>query len=162
MPRPPSNPDLRQHIANVLRGGSAHASLAQAVEGLSLAVAGKKPPRAPYTCWQQLEHLRIAQQDILEFTRDPAWQSPAWPGGYWPPTPAPPSAAALTRSKKAATADLDAMIALVLDPARDLLAPLRHAPEKTLLREALVLADHNAYHLGQLVLICRLLAAWKA
>ncbi len=161
MPRFPSNPDLRLPIANVLRGGSAHATLAQALAGLSFAIAGKKVPRTPYTCWQLLEHLRLAQQDILEFSRDPAWQSPEFPAGYWPPTPAPPSAAALTRSKKAATADLDAMVALVLDPARDLLAPLPHAPDKTLLREALVLADHNAYHLGQLVLVRKLLGAWK-
>lgn len=161
MPQPPSNPDLRLHIANVLRGGSAHATLAQVLAGLNFAIAGKKAPRAPYTCWQLLEHLRIAQQDILEFTRNPGWQSPAWPAGYWPPTAVPPSAAALTRSKKAAAADLEAMVALVLDPTRDLLAPLPHAPDKTLLREALVLADHNAYHLGQLVLVRKLLGAWK-
>ncbi|MGH9476951.1 MAG: DinB family protein [Terriglobales bacterium] len=160
---PPSNPDsLRQHVAVLLRGGSAHASLSPSLAGLTASVAGKKPPRSPHTGWQLLEHLRLAQQDILEFTRDPRWVSPDFPKGYWPPTPAPPSAAALARSKKALASDLDAMIALVLDPARDLLAPLPHAPGKTLLREALVLADHNAYHLGQLVLLRRLLGAWNS
>lgn len=153
--------DVRQSIAALLRGGSAHATLAQAVAGLTAAAAGRKPARAPHTCWQLLEHIRIAQHDILEFTRDADWVSPAFPAGYWPATAAPASAAALARSKKALAADLEAMIGLVLDPARDLLAPLPHAPDKTLLREALILADHNAYHLGQVVLTRRLLGDWK-
>ncbi|MGH9488749.1 MAG: DinB family protein [Terriglobales bacterium] len=154
--------DLRAHIAGLLRGGSAHATLTQALAGLTPEVAGKKPPRAPHTCWQLLEHIRIAQQDILEFTRDPNWQSPKFPQGYWPATAAPPSAAALRRSRAALAADLEAVIALVLDSARELLTPLPHAPDNTLLREALLVADHNAYHLGQLVFARKLLGAWRA
>ncbi|MGH9413257.1 MAG: DinB family protein [Terriglobales bacterium] len=153
--------DLRDQVASVLRGGSAHATLAQALHGLTAAMAGKKAARAPYTCWQLLEHLRIAQHDILEFTRDRQWQSPAWPEGYWPASSAPASAAALAKAKRAAAADLEAMIALVRDPKRDLLAPLQHAPGKTLLQEALLLADHNAYHVGQMVVVRKLLGAWK-
>lgn len=152
--------DLREQIGGLLRGGSAHTTLAQALAGLTMEVAAKKAARMPYTCWQLLEHIRIAQQDILEFTRDAAWQSPAWPEGYWPKAAAPASAAALAKSKRAAAADLEAMIALVSDSHNDLLAPLAHAPDKTILREALVLADHNAYHVGQLVLLRRLLGAW--
>lgn len=154
--------DLREHIAALLAGGSAHATLAQALSGLTAEVAGKKAARAPYTCWQLLEHLRIAQQDILEFTRDPGWQSPAWPEGYWPASTATASAAALGKAKRAVVADLEAMIALVRDPKRELLAPLAHAPDKTILREALLLADHNAYHAGQLVLARKLAGDWKS
>ncbi|MGH8542009.1 MAG: DinB family protein [Stenotrophobium sp.] len=160
MPQVQSTPDLKQHVAALLRGGSAHATLAQALAGLTPALARKKVLHAPYTCWQLVEHIRIAQNDILEFTRNPAYASPPWPDGYWPTTPAPPSAAAFARSKKSLAMDRDAMIALVLASASDLLAPLAHAADKTLLREALLLADHNAYHLGQLVLVRKLLGAW--
>ncbi|MGH9465854.1 MAG: DinB family protein [Terriglobales bacterium] len=159
-PAAPPKPELRQHVAALLRGGAAHATLEQALSGLSAAVAGKRPPRTPYSCWQLLEHLRIAQHDILEFTRDPAWQSPSWPEGYWPPTSAPPSAAAFRRSRLSVIADRDAMLALILDPAQDLLAPLPHAPDRTLLREALLLADHSAYHVGQIALVRKLLGDW--
>lgn len=162
MPKHNEPAALRQHVAALLRGGSAHATLPQALQGLTAAAAAKKPRRAPYTAWQLLEHIRIAQWDILEFSRDPNHVSPPWPSGYWPATAAPPSAAALRRSRTTVLADLEAMIALVLDPQRDLLAPLPHAPDKTLLREALLLADHNAYHAGQLVLARKLAGDWDA
>ena len=162
MPKHNEPAALPQHVAALLRGGSAHATLPQALQGLTAAAAGRKPRRAPYTAWQLLEHIRIAQWDILEFSRRPDHVSPPWPSGYWPPTAAPPSAAALRRSRATVLADLEAMIALVLDPKRDLLAPLPHAPDKTLLREALLLADHNAYHAGQLVLARKLAGDWDA
>ncbi|HET9783985.1 MAG TPA: DinB family protein [Terriglobales bacterium] len=153
---------LRRHLATLLRGDAAHAPLAQSIGGLSLAAAGRKFRTAPYTAWQLLEHIRIAQWDILEFSRDPHHVSPDFPAGYWPATAAPPSAAALRRSRATILADLEAMIALVLNPRRDLFAPLPHAPDKTLLREALALADHNAYHAGQLVLARKLAGDWKS
>lgn len=151
---------LREQVAALLRGGSAHATLEQAVRGLTLAAAGGKPRQTPHTVWQLLEHIRIAQWDILEFSRNPDHVSPEFPAGYWPPAAQPPSSSALRRSRTAVLTDRDAMIALVLDPRRDLVAPLPHAPDKTLLREALVLADHNAYHVGQLVLARRWMRNW--
>ena len=108
-----------------------------------------------------MEHLRIAQWDILEFTRNPAHQSPKWPEGFWPESPAPPNANAWAKSVRAFREDHEAMCAIIEDPKVDLLAPLPHGEGKTVLREALLLADHNSYHLGQLVLVRKLLGAWK-
>lgn len=158
---PPKKPDLRSTVAELLDGGHAHVSLAKALAGLPFALAGKKPRAATHTAWQQIEHIRLAQADILDFTLDPGHASPPWPAGYWPEKSAPPSPAAWKRSLADCRASLDAMVALVNDPRRDLLAPLPHAPDKTLLREALLLADHNAYHLGQLVELRKMLGAWK-
>ena len=157
----PPTPDLRAHVLDLLRGGHAHLTLEQSLRGLSFADAGRKPPRAPYTAWQQVEHMRLANWDILEVVRNPAHESPAWPEGYWPLTAKPPSSAAWRRSRADLLADFDAFLGLVSDVQQDLLAPLAHAPDKTLLREALLLADHNAYHIGQLVLVRRLLGAWR-
>lgn len=152
---------LRRALAELLAGGHAHATLQAALAGLDAASAGAKATRFPHSAWQLAEHIRIAQWDILEFTRDPGHVSPPWPEGYWPPTAAPPSRAAWTRCRRQIEADLAAMVALVKNPRRDLLAPLPHAPEKTLLREALLLADHNAYHAGQLVAVRRALGRWR-
>src|SRR5437870_5365390 len=122
---------------------------------------GAKPPGVPHTPWRLLEHLRIAQWDILEFTRDPHHVSPPWPEGYWPASDAPPDDGAWDRSVAAFRADLRAMQDLVADPATDLFTPLPHGEGQTALREALLVADHNAYHLGQLVVVRRLLGAWE-
>jgi DinB family protein len=115
----------------------------------------------PHTPWRLVEHLRIAQRDILEFTRNPRHVSPPWPEGYWPVGDAPPDDAAWNRSVAGFRADLQAMQDLVADPATDLFAPLPHGEGQTVLREALLVADHNAYHLGQMVVVRRLLGAWK-
>ncbi|MGH9482571.1 MAG: DinB family protein [Terriglobales bacterium] len=157
---PERDPSLRRAVTELLTAGHAHATLDQALTGLPLALAGKKPPHAPHTAWQLVEHIRIAQRDILEFTRDPCYKSPRWPEGYWPEASKPPSSAAWKRSLAACRADLRALAAMVNDPAHDLLAPLPHDPGKTLLREALLLADHNAYHAGQLLLLRKMLGAW--
>jgi len=114
----------------------------------------------PHTPWRLLEHLRIAQWDILEFSRNPKHVSPSFPDGYWPRSDAPPDAAAWDRSVAAFRADLKAMQDLVADPATDLFALLPHGEGQTILREALLVADHNAYHLGQLVMLRRALGAW--
>ncbi|MGH9415189.1 MAG: DinB family protein [Terriglobales bacterium] len=160
--RPPANaPALRRTVADLLVGGHAHATMQAALAGLGPAAAGRNAPRFPHTSWQLAEHIRIAQWDILEFTRDPGHLSPPFPQGYWPASATPPSPAAWTRCRRQIEADLAAMVALVRNPRRDLLAPLPHAPDKTLLLEALLLADHNAYHLGQLVAVRRALAAWR-
>ena len=152
---------LRQHLLELLQGGHAHAGFDAAVSGIPAGLRGKKPKGAPYTAWQLLEHLRLAQWDILEFSRDPKHVSPKWPEGYWPKTEAPPSAAAWDKSVRRFRADLKAMEKLVADPKSDLFAPFAHGDGQTLLREALLVADHNAYHIGQLVLLRRVLGAWK-
>lgn len=154
-------PDLREDVAALLAGGNAHLTLAQGLRGVPFELLGKRPAGAAHSLWQQAEHIRIAQWDILDFSVNPGHVSPPWPDGYWPPTPAPPSPSAWSRSTKSIRDDLAAMIALVRDPARDLLAPLAHAPDKSLLREALLLADHNAYHLGQFIALRRRLGAWR-
>jgi len=107
-----------------------------------------------------LEHLRIAQWDILDFSRNPNYESRKWPDDYWPATPAPTSDAAWNESIEAFRADLKAMCDLVEDKSTDLFANIPHGDGQTILREALLVADHNAYHVGQLVLVRRLLGAW--
>jgi uncharacterized damage-inducible protein DinB len=120
----------------------------------------EKPSGAPYSAWQLLEHMRIAQRDILEFSRNPKHVSPEWPEGYWPTKEAPPTKAAWSNSVRAFRSDLRAMQKLVANPASDLFARIPHGDGQTLLREALLVADHNSYHLGQLVMLRRLLGAW--
>lgn len=159
---PSADATLRRTVTELLTAGNAHATLDQALTGLPFALAAKRPRGAPHTPWELIEHVRIAQRDILEFTRDPRYTSPPWPEGYWPATPAPPSAAAFKRSIAACRADLRAFAAMVNDAGTDLLAPLPHDPAKTLLREALLLADHNAYHAGELVQLRRMLGAWRS
>ena len=158
----PDDKALRQHVINLLKGGGAHASFDDAVRDLPDKLRGQKPKGAEHSPWEVLEHLRIAQWDILEFSRDAKHKSPEFPEGYWPKTAAPPSDAAWKKSVAAFQADHKAMCELVADAATDLFARIPHGePQHTVLREALVLADHNAYHLGELVLLRRLLGAWK-
>jgi len=144
---------LREHILYLLRGGGAHLSFDEAVKRFAPAVRGLKPAGAPHTAWQLVEHMRIAQRDILEFSRNAMHVSPEFPDGYWPKSEAPPSASAWNRSLRAFRADLQAMAALVAKPSTDLFARIAHGDGQTILREALLVADHNAYHLGQLVLL---------
>jgi hypothetical protein len=151
---------LREHLLYLLRGGGAHLDCEQAIAGLPAEARGAKPTGLPFTCWALLEHMRIAQWDILEFSRDAKHVSPQWPSGYWPESEAPPNDAAWEKSVSAFRADLRAMEKLVQNPKTDLCARIPHGDGQTILREALLVADHNAYHLGQLVLVRRLLGAW--
>jgi hypothetical protein len=151
---------LRRHLVDLLRGRNAHIDLEGALKGLPAKLRGVKPKGAEHTAWQLLEHLRIAQWDILEFSRNPKYVSPAWPDGYWPKTEAPPSGAAWNKSIRQIRADFAAMQKLVAGKKSDLFRPIPHGDGQTLLREALLVADHNAYHIGQLVLLRRLLGAW--
>lgn len=162
-PRPSAAPDvpgLRDHLLKLLDAASAHVNFEHALRDFPEPLRGFKPGGAPYTPWQLLEHMRIAQSDILEFSRDPKHVSPAWPEGYWPKTEVPPGAAAWELSVRAFRADLAAMKKLVADPQTDLFARIPHGTGQTVLREALLVADHNAYHIGQFVLLRRLLGAW--
>jgi len=151
---------LREHLLNLLRGEGAHLDFDKAIADLPADLRGGKVENMPHTPWRLLEHMRIAQWDILEFCRNPRHVSPSFPEGYWPAGNAPPDAAAWDRSVAAFRADLRAMQDLVAKPATDLFAPLAHGQGQTILREALLVADHNAYHLGQLVVVRRLLGAW--
>jgi uncharacterized damage-inducible protein DinB len=152
---------LREHLLYLLQGGGAHLNFDKAIADLPAELRGAKPPGVPHTPWRLLEHLRTAQWDILEFTRNPRHVSPPWPEGYWPAGDAPPDDGTWDRSVAAFRADLRAMQDLVADPATDLFTPLPHGEGQTALREALLVADHNAYHLGQLVVVRRLLGAWE-
>jgi hypothetical protein len=151
---------LRKHLDGLLREGHAHAGFDSAIRGLPAKARGKIAKGVPYTAWQLLEHMRLAQWDILEFSRDPRHVSPDFPSGYWPKKKAPPSAAAWARSVRTFRADLRAMARLVANPRIDLFARIPHGQGQTVLREALLVADHNAYHLGQLVMLRRLLGEW--
>jgi hypothetical protein len=152
--------ELRDHLLYLLRGGGAHLDFEAATADLPPKLRGGKPANLPHTPWRLLEHMRIAQWDILEFSRNPKHVSPKFPAGYWPAGDAPPDDAAWDRSVAGFRADLKAMQDLVADPATDLFAPIPHGEGQTILREALLLADHNAYHLGQLVTVRRLLGVW--
>ena len=152
---------LRQHLLNLLGWHDAHTDFDAAVKSFPPKLRGVRPKGAPHSAWQLLEHLRIAQWDILEFSRDPRHVSPEWNAGYWPKDVAPPNAAAWNNCIKNIRSDLKAMQKLVADKKNDLFAPIPHGSGQTILREALLVADHNAYHIGQLVLLRRLLDAWE-
>jgi hypothetical protein len=155
------NKALREHLLSLLRGGEAHATFDKAVSNLPAALVGAKPEGAPHSAWELLEHMRIAQWDILEFSRNPKHVSPEWPEGYWPESAAPPDGAAWDKSVRQFRADLKAMERLVEDPATELSARILHGTGQTILREALLVADHNSFHLGELVFLRRLLGAWE-
>jgi len=152
---------LRDQLAKSLNWGEAHVDWKTALSRLPTKHRGAKPPGAPYSAWELLEHARIVQWDILEFSRNPKHVSPDFPSGYWPRTPVPPNAAAWEKSVKAFDSDLREMQKLVMDPRTDLAAPIPHGSGQTILRETLLLADHNSYHLGQFVLLRRLVGAWR-
>jgi hypothetical protein len=153
---------LRQQLAKALDWHEAHADFAAAVDEFPTDLRGRVPEGLEHSAWQLLEHIRIALWDIVEFCRDTRHKSPAWPEGYWPKAAEPPSEQAWEQSIEAVRKNLHEMRELIEDPKLDLLAPLPGGSGQTLLREALLLADHNAYHLGQLVLVKKALGAWKS
>jgi hypothetical protein len=151
---------LREHILNLLAGKGAHVEFDKALADFPAELRGKKVASAPHTAWQLLDHMRIAQWDILEFSRDRNHVSPKWPEGYWPTAPEPPDAKAWDAGIAQFKKDLEAMRSLIGDPKSDLFSRIPHGEGQTLLREAFVLADHNSYHLGQIVLLRKLLGSW--
>lgn len=152
---------LREQLVKLLRGGQAFKTRDEILEGISLQEAGRKAYNLPYTIWQLLEHLRIAQWDILEFSRNPQHESPEWPKGYWPTETAPANQAALDDTLNAISGNLEEMIELIQDPANNLFEPFAHGSGQNLLREAMLVAEHNAYHLGEIVVVRRLLGEWE-
>jgi uncharacterized damage-inducible protein DinB len=157
----PDDNGLREAVLTLLRGGRAHVAFEKAVANLPEELRGKKPRGAPYTPWQQLEHMRIVQWDILEYIRNPQHVSPEWPQGYWPREAA-PARNAWAKSVKSFLADQQALQDLAADRSTALLARVPHDPEgPTHLHELLLVADHSAYHLGQMIILRRLLDAWR-
>jgi len=151
---------LREQLVSLLKGGGAHVHFMDAVEKFPEAKRGTYAQGLAHTAWQLLEHARIAQWDILEFSRNREHVSPEFPEGYWPKAPAPKNEEEWSDTVAAFNRDLREMIRLVENPKTDLYAPIAHGQGQTILREALVLADHNAYHLGQLVDLRRALGSW--
>lgn len=152
---------LRKHVLALLDGGQAHMTFDDAVANFPMSLININPPNVPYTPWHLLEHLRISQFDILEYVRNPSYVSPEWPIGYWPAPSATTDAAGWQRTIDLFNADLRAMRALVADPQTDLLAEIPHGyGGHTILREALLVADHNAYHIGELGILRQVMNAW--
>src|SRR5215203_6548196 len=148
---------LRKHILYLLRGGGAHLSFDDFINRFPADLCDRRIDGLPYTPWQVLEHMRLAQWDILEFSREANHVSPEFPKGYWPSPEQPGTAASWEQSVAEFRKDLEQMAALVEDPATDLYATIPHGDGQTILREALLIADHNAYHLGVLTMMARVL-----
>ncbi|MFP4144906.1 MAG: DinB family protein [Phycisphaeraceae bacterium] len=151
---------LRRHLVELLEGGGAHLGFEEAIADLPADRRGRRPEGQSHTPWRLLEHMRLSQRDILDFSRDPAYEEQDWPDDYWPQGDAPPDEQSWERAVTAFRHDLAAMIALVKAPKTELLEPIPWGNGQTVAREAMLLADHNAYHLGQLVTVRKLLGAW--
>jgi uncharacterized damage-inducible protein DinB len=154
--------EQRSQLVSALAGKGAHVDFDSAIQNLPAYLRGKRPPGAAHTAWQLLEHMRITQADILDFCLNPDYKEIAWPDDYWPKSDAPEDDAAWDRSIAAYRHDLKAIQGLVADPARDLYSRIPHGDGQTLFREALLVIDHNSYHLGQFVMVRQLLGAWPA
>jgi uncharacterized damage-inducible protein DinB len=152
---------LRRHLLELLHGGHAHTTLDDALRDFPVEQAGVRPAGSPHSVWELLVHIRIAQLDILLFSQSAVYQSPPWPKGYWPSSPAPAGEAEWNECVRAIHHDLAAFEAMLEDPAQDLFRPFPWGDGQTLLRDALLIADHNAYHTGQIVLVRRWLGAWE-
>ena len=152
---------LREHLLYLLRDGGAHAKFDDVVADFPAELRGKKVKNLPYSAWMLLEHMRLAQWDILEFSRNEKHVSPAWPEGYWPKAAEPPDDSAWDKSVRAFRKDLKAMEELVSNPKTDLYAKIPWGDGQTILREAMLVADHNSHHLGQLIDVRRSLGSWK-
>lgn len=152
-PSPSTDNALREHLLKLLSGREAHADFDSATGDWPVQLAGARVANFPHTAWMLLEHMRIAQWDILEFSRNPKHESPSWPEGYWPKSEAPANEKEWTNAIAEFKKDLKAMENLVSNSKNDLYVKFPWGDGQTLLREALLLADHNAYHLGQLVML---------
>ena len=153
--------EVREHLRKVLNWQEAHVGFDAAVAGIPPSSRAEKPAQLPYTPWQLVEHLRITQHDILDFCRNPKYEEIKWPDDYWPSSAAPPSDAAWDKSLEQFRKDREAMQQLAADPSIDLTARIPHGNGQTYLREILLVADHTAYHIGELVVVRRLLGIWK-
>lgn len=157
MPKNSNEQILREQLISLIRGGNAHVTFDNVISNFPAALRGAKAPGAPHTAWELIEHMRLCQWDILEFSRDAKHVSPAWPLGYWPPSEAPPNRTAWNRSVESFKNDHAAMEKLINNPKTDLYKSIPHGTGQNILREALLVADHNSYHLGQMLLLSQLL-----
>lgn len=155
------NDPLRTHLLNLLSWQDAHVDFDTAVQGVPPDYYGRRPDAVPYSLWQLVEHMRLTQHDILSFCRNPDYVEPSWPDDYWPEEEAPASAEGWVESVAGFRRDLKAMKQIVANAEIDLFSPIPHGKGQTYLREALLVADHNAYHVGQLVIVRRMLGIWN-
>jgi hypothetical protein len=152
---------LRQQLLQLLRGGNAHLTFEQAVADFPPEDINKKPPNVSYSAWQLLEHIRIAQSDILQFVLNPNHKSPKWPEGYWPEKGITADEDDWDKTIRNIHKDLDILQELVANPDTDLTAPIPHARDYTILREVLLVSDHNAYHIGEFAILREVMDNWK-
>ncbi len=152
--------EIREQLLRSLRG-AAHPEVVTALEEIPSSDRGRRGPGLPHTLWQLLEHLRITQKDILDFGREPDYESPEFPKGYWPESESPPSDASWNESLRAFRRDLNTLEKIVADPEVDLTAPIAHLDGVTWFREVMLVVTHNAYHLGQVVQVRRALGCWE-
>jgi hypothetical protein len=148
---------LRKHLDDLLQMKGAHLDFEAVLADFPVALRGSKPPGAPHSAWQLLEHMRLAQEDILDFSRNAKYKEKKFPDDYWPATEAPPSEGAWEKSIQQFQKDSQEMQELIADTKHDLLTKIPHGTGQTLLREALVVADHNSYHLGQLMFLRKMM-----
>ena len=153
---------LREQLVELLQGGEAHVKTDAALANVAPQFRNVSPPADVHSVWEDLEHMRIAQHDILRYTLDPSWTSPEWPEGYWPPKTESVTDEMWQASLDGFLADLKELVTLVEDPTVDLTAKIPHGDWRTYLRQVLLVADHNAYHLGQIVQTRKLLGDWRA
>jgi hypothetical protein len=151
---------LRREVLDLLRKGQAHVSMDKALAGLEPRLRHVRPAKGLHSVWEELEHIRLSQEDILRYSLDPAWKSPEWPRGYWPAEGAELTEAAWDSTLSRFRADLEEVCALVEDARRDITAEIPHGEGRTYLRQVLLVADHNAYHLGEIVQARKALGAW--
>ena len=152
---------LRKALVALLRKGQAHVTLEGALKGLPAAARGRRPSLALHSVYEELEHIRLAQEDILHYTLDSSWKSPEWPKGYWPQPDVEVTDALWRKAVEGFKQDLDEVCALAEDASRDLTAQIPHGEGRTYLRQVLLVADHNAYHTAQIVAVRKLLGNWK-
>lgn len=151
---------IRELLLEQLTGKNAHVDFETAIDNLTMEEAGAKPENFPYTIWELVEHIRIAQHDIVAFSQDPDYESPSWPDGYWPDSHKPKNKEEWEKTLKAIKRDHKKMVTIIENQENDLLAPIPHGDGQTLFREAMLIVDHNAYHIGQIVLARRAMDIW--
>jgi len=152
---------VREHVSRLLAWEDAHVSFDKAIEGIPPKMRGARPANLPYSAWELVEHMCIAQEDILDFCRNPDYRERKWPDDYWPSSPAPSSDAAWDESIRRYRDDRRALQEIAADPKLDLMSRIPHGTGQTYFRELMLVADHTAYHVGQLVLVRKLLGIWK-
>lgn len=151
---------IRDLVVEQLDSKNAHVDFTQAVQGLTYKQTGIKVEGLPHTIWELIEHIRISQDDILAFCKNPDYEAPNWPDDYWPASAGPENEKAFHTSVRAVPEGIKEMKAMVSDPHNDLQRPIPHGDGQTLFREAMLFVDHNAYHIGQIVQVRRSLGSW--